>query len=110
MFIVESGDIEVEVESVGVVRTYQPVQFFGEKAVLGSGSGTRSATVRCMPSCDEATCFAFGREAILNLLGPIKLEAAKQEQVCVTMLSRVFTIDCPLEFSSNSLFGATIAP
>jgi len=72
-------------------------QFFGEKAVLGSGGGTRSATVRCMSSCDEATCFAFGREAILDLLGPIKLEAAKQEQVCVATLSCVFTVHRPLQ-------------
>jgi CRP-like cAMP-binding protein len=87
MFIVESGDIEVEVESVGVVRTYQPGQFFGEKAVLGSG--TRSATVRCMSTCEEATCFAFGRDAVLDFSGAIKLEVATQEQVCVVSLSTV---------------------
>jgi hypothetical protein len=105
MFIVESGDIEVEVESVGVVRTYQPGHFFGEKAVLGSGTGTRSATVRCMSTCEEATCFAFGRDAVLDFYGAIKLEVATQEQVCVVSLSCI-----PLSFqpSSNSPFGATV--
>ena len=71
MFIVEKGEVEACIDSIGVVRQYRPGGFFGEKAVfLGDGMGVRSATVRCAPGyAAGASCWKVSKEGISPVLG-----------------------------------------
>ena len=64
MYILEEGSVAAEIEGVGVVKTYEATEYFGEVALVREGN-TRAATVK---SVGASKCLRLGKKPFAIVL------------------------------------------
>jgi len=64
MYILEEGSVAAEIEGVGVVKTYETTEYFGEVALVREGN-TRAATVK---SVGASKCLRLGKKPFAIVL------------------------------------------
>jgi len=67
-YIIESGNVKVDVQGVGIVATLKPGQFFGERALLTAEKRNAS----CIADGDNVVCLSLEKRHFESLLGDLK--------------------------------------